>query len=91
MDVFSGLLFESCDLVNYFSHGLGKSKHPAKQLKGRRVRLGSWLESTVRHDREVVGTGCEASGHIKSVVQRQREWNTQRSACALSFVSGPGL
>jgi hypothetical protein len=57
MDIFfAGCLIESRDLVNYFFfRGLGKSEHRAKQLKGRRVRLGSWLEGTVCHDREVVG------------------------------------
>lgn len=59
MDIFAGRLIESIDLVNHFSHGLGKSKHPGKQLKGRRVHLGSsWLEgTTVCHDGEVVGAG----------------------------------
>lgn len=56
MDIFVGRLTESSDLVNYFSHGLGKSKQLAKQLNGSRVHLGSWLEGTV-HDGEVVGAG----------------------------------
>lgn len=57
MDIFVGCLTESSDFVNYFFYGLGKSKNRAKQLKGRRVHLGSWLEGTVSHDGEVVGAG----------------------------------
>lgn len=67
MDVFVGRLTESSDLVNYFSHGLGKSKHPAKQLKGRRVHLGSWLEGTVRHDGEV-GVCSREAGRAKGLM-----------------------
>lgn len=43
--------------MNYFSHGSGKIKHLTKKLKGRRVSLGSWLESVVHHGREDMEAG----------------------------------
>lgn len=93
MDIFAGRLIESIDLVNHFSHGLGKTRQSNLREEG-----FIWVPPGLRVLLSVMMgklwgqvAGCESSGHITSVVRKWGEWNGQCSACTLSFVCGPGF